>query len=83
MTLGKTQVHVLRTLKNHESWSRWSGWVWDTQSGTRRVLESLVKRGLVDHRESGEYVVSTAGNDWLMRDAWERDRRPSVSKEVR
>jgi DNA-binding MarR family transcriptional regulator len=45
--LGATQQSVLRALKEHGGWGPLCGWIWDTQGGTKRVLDSLVKRGLV------------------------------------
>ena len=45
--LGEVQTHVLQCLKEHGSWSVMAGWVWNTQSNTKRILDSLVKRGLV------------------------------------
>jgi len=45
--LGTKQRDVLDSLKQHGSWYAGCGWLWDTTSGTRRVMESLVKRGLV------------------------------------
>lgn len=50
--LGKTQEDVLRALRSHGSWSRGCGWCWDTRSGTERVLDSLVRRGLVVNGQS-------------------------------
>lgn len=44
---GSTQRQVFRALKEHGKWRRHSGWVWDTQRNTEKVMESLVKRGLV------------------------------------
>lgn len=43
--LGATQLSVLSALKHHGKWP--GGWVWDTDSGTERVLESLWLRELV------------------------------------
>ena len=43
--LGDVQRHVLVALLRHGQWP--GGWVWDTDSGTRRVLVSLVRRGFV------------------------------------
>ncbi len=54
MKLGKIQREVLKCLKEHRQWiSNCSGWVWDTNSGTRRVLDALKKKGAVkmEHRE--------------------------------
>jgi hypothetical protein len=45
--LGRTQAVVLRCLRDHHYWHRWCGWDWNGQTGTRRILDSLVKRGLV------------------------------------
>lgn len=46
--IGKVQAEVLRCLKDHGQWFRGCGWVWNTHSGTERILDSLVKRGLVE-----------------------------------
>lgn len=43
--LGENQQAVLRALHEHREWP--SSWVWDNPSGTRKILESLVNRGLV------------------------------------
>lgn len=43
--LGKVQKQVLHTLEIFGSYP--AGWVWRSPSGTVRILESLVKRGLV------------------------------------
>jgi uncharacterized membrane protein len=49
-TLGDKQKHVLEALERHGG--RWNsykhGWVWDNTSGTKRILDSLVKRGYVE-----------------------------------
>ncbi len=45
--LGEIQRSVLDSLQRHGSWHPRCGWVWDNYSGTIRILESLVKRGLV------------------------------------
>lgn len=49
MRLGKIQVALIRSLLDHGSWqdSRFQWWHWDTRASTRRVLDSLVKRGIV------------------------------------
>jgi len=67
MKLGSTQKSVLRSLTQHSGfWHRGCGWLWDTYSGTERVLDSLVRRGLVDRslRESRlgyRYDINDAG----------------------
>ena len=46
--LGKNQLGVIRCLKTYGSWDHRScSWVWDTHSNTVRILDSLVKRGVV------------------------------------
>lgn len=50
--LGLIQQEVYAALKRHGSWAPGCGWLWDTYSGTRRVLDSLVRRG---------YATSTKG----------------------
>lgn len=46
--LGKTQKGVLQSLRQHGSWGRGCGWLWDTHSNTKKVLDTLVKRDLVE-----------------------------------
>lgn len=51
--LGKVQTGVLQSLRKFGSWTNLgigSGWVWDSPSNTKKVLNSLVKRGLVTVR---------------------------------
>jgi hypothetical protein len=45
--LGKNQKGVLQSLRDHGSWHTGAGWYWDTFANTERILDSLVKRGLV------------------------------------
>lgn len=79
MKLGTTQLGVLKCLSERQrGWvdgPYGSGWVWGTQSGTRRTLESLVKKGLVTKGEYQwrpdepktypQYTLSEAGKDYL------------------
>ena len=47
MKLGRGQLGVLCSLRDFKSWNaRGAGWVWSTPSGTERILDSLVKKGL-------------------------------------
>lgn len=46
--LGETQRDVLWSLIQHKEWHSGSGWHWNNFSETVRIMESLVKRGLVD-----------------------------------
>jgi hypothetical protein len=50
--LGRVQQDVYAALKLHGSWSLGCGWLWDTYSGTQRVMDSLVRAG---------YATSTEG----------------------
>jgi hypothetical protein len=45
--LGKTQAAVLKCLQRHGRYYPGCGWYWNNTSGTIRILESLVRRGLV------------------------------------
>jgi len=49
--LGKTQQAVLEALKRAGGWSELSGWHWGGAGATERVLDTLVRRGLVERRE--------------------------------
>lgn len=48
--LGETQKAVLHALSQHQRWYPGCGWVWDTPSGTERILRGLERRGLVQTR---------------------------------
>ena len=50
--LGKNQNGLLRAMqRRHSTYSAGCGWVWDTHRNTERILDTLVKRGLVDVSE--------------------------------
>ena len=49
--LGKTQTSVLSALVEHKSWYAGCGWTWTTDRNTERLLDSLVRRGLVERTE--------------------------------
>lgn len=59
--LGVNQRLALEALYRHTFWP--SGWILSTQSEAVRVLDSLVRRGLVDRNERGTYRLSRAGLD--------------------
>ena len=48
--LGTIQRPVLEALVRHGGYPGY-GWVWNTHSATVKVLEALVKKGLVERRE--------------------------------
>lgn len=56
--LSKVQEAVLGCLNRTGPFP--GGWVWGSSSGTRRTVESLHKRDLVDLRE-GRYFINNAG----------------------
>jgi len=47
--LGGIQEGVLKALITHGGYP--GGWVWDTRKHTEKVLDSLVKRGLVERTD--------------------------------
>lgn len=80
MKLGTNQLGVLKCLQERErgfvDGPYGSGWVWGTQSGTKKILESLVKKGLVTKGEYQwrpdepktypQYTISQAGSVYLL-----------------
>lgn len=54
--LTEKQEDVLNALLRHKFWCPISfSWVWDTPSGTRRILNVLVKKGYAEIQKDGEY----------------------------
>lgn len=54
--LGEVQKKVLAQLSTHRSWFPGCGWTWTNRSETKRIMDSLVKRGAaIEH--SGIYRV--------------------------
>ena len=61
MKLGINQQGVLDSLHQHGGfWQSGCGWLWDTDSGTTRIMESLLKRGLVT-REGAPTTILRQG----------------------
>jgi len=52
--LGTNQADVLAALRRHGRYFRGCGWMWDTYRNTERILDTLVRRGLVT-KTDGEY----------------------------
>lgn len=66
--MGDVQKDVLESIYRHKRYNRYgpNGWVWDTNSNTIRVLESLQKRGLVDYiGNDHQWVISSLGVEML------------------
>lgn len=63
--LGDKQISVLRSLYERNGWSSGCGWIWDTVSGTVRILDALVKRELATKTEENgrraKYRINDAG----------------------
>lgn len=55
--LGKIQRLVLADLERHGRWHERCGWLWDTPSHTRALMESLAKRGLIRKIVSTDRLV--------------------------
>ncbi len=81
MKLGCNQIDVLKCLAGrHGAYHRGCGWVWDTDSGTVRILESLIRHNLVEKQHHPgfhypgapplpypvfQYSINQSGLDWL------------------
>lgn len=63
--LGDTQLSVLKSLHEHGGWP--GGWVWNTDAGTARIIESLYQRCLVERADPkrpgdyGRYTINAEG----------------------
>lgn len=64
--LGDAQLHCLTFLGKDSTWRYGgiNGWLWDTPSGTRRILDKLVQRGLAVCND-GNYSISEDGRAYL------------------
>jgi hypothetical protein len=54
--LGENQLSVLRSMLEWGGWERMCGWVWDTPSGTEKILVSLERHGLVKRHGPVEWM---------------------------
>jgi hypothetical protein len=71
--LGPNQIGIMRSLSGVSMASRTArfserpypggGWIWDTDSRTRVLLNSLVRRRLVSKDGDGHYRLTDAGHD--------------------
>lgn len=64
--LGAHQKDMLDCMRDHKKWYPGCGWLWTTPSRTIQLLDSLVRRGLVN-RAAGKhpyYVLSEAGENY-------------------
>ena len=77
--MGDVQKEVLESIYRHKRFNRYgpNGWIWDTNSNTIRVLESLQKRGLVEYLDrEHRWVISDLGVEML------KHIRPHLFKEI-
>lgn len=59
--MSQTQISVLFALRQHGFWSeRGCGWYWNHQSGTKRFMEALMKRGLVAKGTYRKFIPHSA-----------------------
>lgn len=58
--LGENQKDWLDTVVQFGRWDRFSGYLWDTTSGTVRLCESLERRGLLK-KEGDGWTPTEAG----------------------
>lgn len=72
MYLGERQRGALIAIVEHDGWNAFFGhWVWDTQSGTVQILESLRRKGLVEYVGSKKisgyraYRATALGKHWV------------------
>lgn len=67
--IGKTQLNILESIDYHKGWYPSCGWIWDNSSSTEKILNSLVRRGLVDLNEDvrrrRRYTLNAAGKEVL------------------
>jgi hypothetical protein len=68
--LGNDQLLALEAICAHSSWPG-AGWVMTNASTTKRILDSLVRRGLVGTNDTGSYRPTAAGVT-LARSRWGR-----------
>ena len=70
--IGRMQRMALKSMveRNNGVWYFGCGWIIDTESGTVKIMESLVKRGFATKREigsvyveKGEYTITDAGRE--------------------
>jgi hypothetical protein len=63
--LGNVQKAVISAMRRHGgTWSEGAGWIWDTVSNTRSIMEALARRGIVhveDEKITGKF------NSWTRR----------------
>jgi len=72
MRLGKIQKEVLGNLAQHNDgvWYRHCGWVWECSAHTEKILDTMVKHGLVKKTKikagilaRDGYKITQAGRD--------------------
>ncbi len=75
MRVGKVQLHLLGSLVRFKNWRDvpMPGWVMGSRNATRKILQALVKKGLVrkgkktmwQDQKHDTYVITKAGIERL------------------
>ena len=68
LRIGTTQQSCLESLYQRKGWYPMCGWIWNNRSVTIRIMETLVKRGLVDKSGTAEtpvYTLNDKGREHL------------------
>lgn len=75
--LTEKQENVLNSLVRHKYWTAngyGCGWVWDTPSGTVKLLDVLVKKGYADLID-GKYTPTELGFEFYYTSDKQRFRK--------
>ncbi|MGL5386667.1 MAG: hypothetical protein ACRDCA_12565 [Serratia sp. (in: enterobacteria)] len=68
LKLGKNQQSCLEWLYSRKGWFPGCGWIWNGRSGTIRIMESLVKKGVAVKSGSAatpQYTINKKGLEHL------------------
>jgi hypothetical protein len=62
--LGQAQEAVMSMLRHHEHWrDNVPGWTWGGQNRTKRILDSLVRRGVAKVEKDGGTSIYRPASD--------------------
>lgn len=70
MKLGTNQAGMIWAMNDHNGWNPNArpGWIWNTPGGTQKIVDSLVKRGLVEYdNDLGRYMLTETGKSEVRR----------------
>lgn len=66
MKLGKTQISVLESIKEHKHFVVGGGWTWGTYLQTEKICDSLVKKGMLDVERVTNYARPLGTNKYTL-----------------